>query len=257
MTRSNDSAYGGGRIALVDLARGVALIAMTAFHFTWDLEMFGIAPRDFMASTGMIVSARLIAGSFLFLVGFSLFLAHGRAVAEGGSIRWRPFFKRLAQILAAAALITIATWYATPQAFIFFGILHAIALGSMLALAFLYLPWWLTAVAGLAVLTLRDTLRTEVLDAPIWWWSGLSRITPLSNDYVPVFPFFGLILLGVAAGGFAWRHGLLASLARPRLDNAPARLLRFIGRHSLIYYLAHQPVMLAILYSVLWVTGYI
>lgn len=247
MQASNEVA--SHRIELVDLGRGIALIAMTAYHFCWDLEMFGVLPRGFMAQTEMIWWARTIAGSFLFLVGFSLCLAHGNG------IRWRSFLVRLAQIVAAALAITIATWFATPDAFIFFGILHSIALGSVLALAFLRAPWWLTALVAAAVLTLRGTLQTEALDAPIWWWSGLSRIIPVSNDYVPVFPFFGMILLGLAAAKLATRQGWLEILARPKLAAAPARLLRFIGRHSLIYYLAHQPVMLAILFSLFWLVG--
>ena len=239
----------GRRVVAALLARGVALIAMTGFHFCWDLEMFAVLPRGFMASAGMIWTARTIAGSFLFLVGFSLYLAHGNG------IRWRPFLVRLAQIAAAAAVITAATWFATHDAFIFFGILHSIALGSVLALAFLRAPWWLTAAAGFAVLTLRGTLQTEALDAPIWWWTGLSRIIPVSNDYVPVFPFFGMILLGLAVAKLASRQGWLIALARPQLSNPPARLLRFIGRHSLIYYLAHQPTMLAVLFSLFWLAG--
>ncbi|MCB1462075.1 MAG: DUF1624 domain-containing protein [Nitratireductor sp.] len=257
MARSNTGGdeRAGKRIALIDLARGLALVAMTAFHFCWDLEMFAILPRGFMGSAGMIWAARIIAGSFLFLVGFSLFLAHGPDIARGMGIRWRPFLIRLGQIVAAAALITVATWFAEPNALVFFGILHSIALGSVLALTFLRAPWWLTAAAGLAVLTLRDALRTEALDAPIFWWSGLSRIVPVSVDYVPVFPFFGMILLGLAAANLATPRDLLATLAAPRLDGPTSRLLRFIGRHSLIYYLAHQPVMLAILYSILWLGG--
>ena len=235
-----------GRIALVDLARGVALIAMTAFHFCWDLEMFGLVGPGFMSSPGMIVAARLIAGSFLFLVGFSLYLAHGRG------IRWRPFGVRLVQIIAAAALISVATWLATPDAFIFFGILHSIAVASVLALLFLRAPWWLSALAGVAVVVSRDALRTPMLDAPIWWWSGLSQVIPVTNDYVPLFPFFGPVLVGLAAAQLVSGRGWLPVLARPRLVSGPSRLLRFIGRNSLAYYLLHQPVMIAILYALLW-----
>lgn len=238
-----------GRIALVDFARGLALLAMTAFHFCWDLEMFGLLMPGFMASTGMILAARLIAGSFLFLVGFSLFLAHA------GGMRWQPFAIRMAQIVAAAALITVATWLAMPNAFIFFGILHSIAVGSVLALAFLRAPWWLTAIAGLGFASLRGVLRTEWLDAPVWWWTGLSRVIPVSNDYVPLFPFFGPVLLGLAASQLVSNRHWLAALARPRLERPASRLLRFIGRHSLVYYLVHQPAMIATLYGFLWLSG--
>jgi uncharacterized membrane protein len=232
----------GFRIALIDLLRGVALIAMTTFHFGWDLGMFGVINPAVMFEPGPRWYARCIAGTFLFLVGFSLYLAHRK------SINWRGFAVRLAQIAGAAALISIATYFATPDAFIFFGILHSIALASVLGLLFLRLPWWVSAAAGLFVLP-------PLLDAPMWWWSGLSAITPVSNDYVPVFPFFGMVLLGMAAAQLSRDRGWLVSLALPQLEQPVARFLRFLGRHSLVYYLLHQPVMIALLYGFLWLSG--
>lgn len=238
------------RIALVDLGRGVALIAMTIFHFCWDLAMFRQIDPLLMTQPAMVWFARSIAGSFLFLAGFSLYLAHGRGV------RWRGFALRLLTIAAAAALITLATWLATPNAFIFFGILHSIAVASVLGLAFMRLPWQVTAAAGAFVVSSRLIgLHSAALDAPWWWWSGLSRFLPVSNDYVPIFPFFGMVLLGIAAARLAVENDLLRLLAKPRLADGPSRLLRFIGRHSLVYYLAHQPAMIAMLYAYLKLTG--
>jgi uncharacterized membrane protein len=237
------------RIALVDLLRGVALIAMTTFHFGWDLGMFGVIDPAFMFQPGPRWYARGIAGTFLFLVGFSLYLAHRK------KIDWRGFLVRLAQIGGAAAVISIATWFATPNAFIFFGILHSIALASIIGLLFLRLPWWTTSAAGLFVLLARPLLQTPLLDAPLWWWSGLSQITPVSNDYVPVFPFAGMVLLGIAAAQLSRERGWLVYLALPQLNQPVARFLRFIGRHSLVYYLLHQPVMIGLLYGFLWLSG--
>lgn len=237
------------RIALIDAGRGVALLAMTVFHFCWDLAMFRLIDPGIMASSGMIWFARSIAGSFLFLVGFSLYLAHH------DGMRWNAFGWRMAKIVAAAGLITGATWFATPNAFIFFGILHHIALASVLALAFLRLPWWLTAGIAAFFLLTREALRTPALDAPFWWWSGLSQLTPISNDYVPVFPFFGMVLLGVAAAGLCQRAGIWPLLGRPGFDGRGGGLLTFIGRHSLAYYLLHQPVMIALLYGFVSLTG--
>ena len=72
---------------------------------------------------------------------------------------------------------------------------------------------------------------------------------------MPVFPFFGMVLLGIAAAGLCVRSGFMERLARPRFDQLPARFLRFLGRHSLVYYLVHQPVMIALLYGFLWISG--
>ncbi|MEZ5800296.1 MAG: heparan-alpha-glucosaminide N-acetyltransferase [Nitratireductor sp.] len=160
----------------------------------------------------------------------------------------------LLMVAAAAAVISLATWYFTP-AFIFFGILHCIAVSSVIGLIFLRLPWWITALCGAFVVSMRSTLQTAALDDPWWWWSGLSQYIQRSNDYVPLFPFLGMVLIGVAAAKLAQSSGFTATLAKPQLQIAPARLLRFLGRNSLVYYLLHQPVMIALLYAVLKISG--
>jgi uncharacterized membrane protein len=231
------------RIVLVDMARGIALIAMTMFHFGWDLEMFGFADRGFASQPAMIWFARCIASSFLFLVGFSLVLAHQ------GKFNPKGFLWRLAKIAGAALLITIATRIATPDIFIFFGILHHIAVASVLGLIFIYLPWWVSLLSAVGVLAAYFNLRTPMLDAPWWWWSGLSDYLPRSSDYVPVFPFFAAVLTGLASARVLIMNGWTKRLAAINPGNRLAGLLGFIGRHSLIYYLVHQPVMIAILYG--------
>ncbi|TGR73602.1 DUF1624 domain-containing protein, partial [Mesorhizobium sp. M2D.F.Ca.ET.223.01.1.1] len=110
-----------GRIAAFDILRGVALIAMASYHFTWDLENFGYTAPALTAFGWWKFYARCIASTFLFLVGVSLFLAHGR------KIRWPGFWKRLAMVAVAAAAISAVTYFVTPDGFIFFGILHEIA----------------------------------------------------------------------------------------------------------------------------------
>jgi uncharacterized membrane protein len=236
-----------GRIAAVDTLRGLALIAMTAFHFLWDLEMFGMLPAGFMAEPGPVWAARIIASTFLFLVGVSLVLAHG------AGIRATAFAWRLAQVGAAAAAISIATRIATPDSWIFFGILHLIALGSLAGLAFLRLPGGVTILAGIAVVAIGARVSTPALDSPLWWWTGLSQFIPRSNDYVPVFPYFGAILIGIGVARIAMSRHWIAAIARAKLADPASRALRLLGRHSLLYYLLHQPVMIGFLYIILLV----
>ena len=239
------------RIALLDLARGAALIAMTIYHFSWDLAAFGLVRPQIMAEPAMIWFARLIASSFLFLVGFSLFLAHGR------TIEWAKFARRLVVILAAAALITLATFFATPDAFIFFGILHIIAVGSVFGLAFLRLPWWMVALCGAFFLLGRDLLAGSFFNTPTLWWTGLSTQTLRSNDFVPIFPFFGVVLFGIAAAKLCSQRDWIAILQSVKAESLLGGAMRFIGRHSLVYYLLHQPVLIGFLAGFLWLSGYI
>ena len=229
------------RIAAIDVARGLALLAMASYHFTWDLEFFGYTDPGMTAVGGWKFYARCIATTFLFLVGVSLVLAHGRA------IRWRGFWKRLAMVAGAAAAITAVTRIATPDGFIFFGILHQITLASVLGLLFLRWPALFTAlIAGLVVIA-PFYLRSPFFDHPALWWVGLSSAPPRSNDYVPVFPWFGAVLAGIAMTKLATASGFLAWLGDRRVGRS-TRPLTFIGRHSLAFYLIHQPVLVACLW---------
>ena len=230
-----------GRLVALDLARSGALLAMAVFHFTFDLELFGFAAPGTTLLPGWRWLAFLTAGSFLFLVGVGLVLGHG----EG--IRWRGFGWRFLKIAAAAAVITIATRVALPDAFIFFGILHAIAAASLLGLAFLRLPPLVLVALGLAVLWLPQAMRFPALDAPWFWWTGLQSVGIRSVDYVPIFPWFAPVLFGIAAARLMQGAGLWDRLARWQAGPR-ARALAWPGRHSLVVYLVHQPVLISLVW---------
>ena len=91
------------RIEAIDVARGVALLAMATYHFSWDLEFFGYLEPGTTAHGALKIYARCIASSFLFLVGVSLFLAHGNG------IRRRSFLIRFAMVAGAALAISLVT----------------------------------------------------------------------------------------------------------------------------------------------------
>jgi uncharacterized membrane protein len=215
---------------------------MAIYHGVWDLSFLHLIATDIATDRAWTWFARAVAGSFLFLVGVSLVLAHGRG------IRWQPFLRRAATIAVAAAIVTAGTYLAFPESYIFFGILHCIALSSVLALPFLRLHPLL--VAAVAVLVLACP-RSASLNAPVLAWLGLGTRVPVTNDYVPIFPWFGLVLLGVAAArALALDRGAIARW-RPRR----AGVLAWAGRHSLAIYLLHQPLLLAILYPLAWSAG--
>jgi uncharacterized membrane protein len=230
-----------GRLVALDLARSGALLAMAVFHFTFDLELFGFAAPGTTMLPGWRWLAYLTAGSFLFLVGVGLVLGHGRG------IRWRGFGWRLLKIVAAAVVITAVTWVAIPDAFIFFGILHAIAAASLLGLAFLRLPVPVLLGLGVAVIWLPQAVRFDALNAPWFWWTGLQSIGIRSVDYVPVFPWFGPVLFGIACARLMTRAGLWKRLARWQAGPL-ARALAWSGRHSLAVYLLHQPVLISLVW---------
>lgn len=232
---------GVARIVALDLARTAALAGMVIYHFTFDLALFGYLPPATAITGGWALFAKLVAGSFLFLAGVSLWLAHGRGM------RWPAFWRRLGMVAGAAVLITAATYVAMPQSFIYFGILHSIAACSLIGLAFLRLPAPVTLAVAVAVFLLPQYVRFDALNAPWFWWTGLGTYWAPTLDYEPVFPWLAPFLAGLA---LARGLGLSGRLPRPRVPGPVARRLAWPGRHSLIIYLVHQPVLIAGLWLV-------
>ncbi len=150
-------------------------------------------------------------------------------------------------VAGAAGALSLVPWLAVPGGWLVFGWLPRGALGSLLGLAFLRLPWWLTLIAAAAVITAPNFLRSELFDHPAWWWTGLSPVNPRSNDYVPVFPWFGAVLIGIALAKLATSKGFFIWLAS--IDTGQwSRPLAFAGRHSLAVYLIHQPALIGCLW---------
>jgi uncharacterized membrane protein len=232
------------RIPIIDVARGVALSAMIVYHFAWDLSFLGFIETAVGRETGWVAFARSIAGSFLFLVGV------GVVLADNAGQNWGSYFRRLAKVALAAAAITVATLIFTPEGFIFFGILHMIAVGSILALPFLRAPVALTIITAAFVLSLPHFVGWSAFD-PLWLvWTGLYETPPLTYDFEPVFPWFGPVLLGVAAGRIIVDTRLRGVLAGIPVRGHISRGLQTMGRWSLVVYLIHQPILLGILYPI-------
>lgn len=221
------------RLPRLDAARGAAVLAMFVFHFTWDLGLFGYIDADFPYSRPFKLFGHAIAFAFLLVAGASLALAHGETA------HWGRFWRRLAVVTGAALLVSLATWLVFPAAFVFFGILHCIAAASLLTLPFLFLPWPATLLAAAAAWLAPEFARGAFFDAPQWQWTGFSTFEPLTNDYRPLFPWSGVMLLGAGGLGALRSYGALSWLA----GETPARSLVLLGRHSLLLYLAHQPLL--------------
>ncbi|MFC4174283.1 heparan-alpha-glucosaminide N-acetyltransferase [Microvirga sp. GCM10011540] len=233
----------------IDVARGVAICAMIVYHFSWDLSFLKLIETSILQVPAWRWFARAIAGSFLLLAGVGLALAH----VQG--FRGISFLRRLMRVGGAALAITLATFFAFPQSYIFFGILHCIAVSSVLALPFLRLHPALTFLAALFCLAAPALFTSPALDHPWLDWLGLGAEEPVTNDYVPIFPWFGMVLIGVAAGKVLLPLKETMGLARWRAENGLSRGLVWAGRKSLPIYLIHQIVLLGILYGVLQIVG--
>ena len=228
------------RIQGLDVARGVALIAMAIYHFVWDLELFGYLEPGTATTVPWKPFARSIAFSFLFLVGMGLVLATRNGIDR------KRYGIRLLKIAGAAAIITVATAIATPDGFIFFGILHHIALASVVGLLVVRLPLVVQLLVAAASALVPVLLKGAVDVAPLAFL-GLNATPVRSNDFVPFFPWFGAVALGIAV--MTWLSSRLDRLPRMPGNLPGTKPLSWLGRHSLAFYLVHQPILIGLLYG--------
>lgn len=225
------------RIAGLDALRGIAIVAMIGYHFCFDLRYFGIVRSDFEHDLRWLAARTLILSSFLLIAGISVVLAQrGHASAT----RW---LRHVGVIAGAALLVTAASWLMFPQSFIWFGVLHAIAAALLLARPLAARPV-AAAIVGAVVIVTGLAYTNDAFDNRVLGWLGFMTQKPVTEDYVPLFPWAGVLFLGLSLGHVLVRTRFTA--LHP-LASAP-RALRWLGRHSLVVYLVHQPIMIGLLW---------
>jgi uncharacterized membrane protein len=173
----------------------------------------------------------------MLLVGVSLVLAE-RAGATPAH-----FWKRVAVIAACALAASAGSWFVFPRTFIYFGILHCIAVASVLAWPLVRRPRAAAAI-GAVLIVAGLSWSHPAFDARGLSWLGFTTAKPATEDYVPLAPWAGIAFVGMALG-HALAQGAYKAIAP--LARSPA-WLRFLGRHSLAVYMVHQPILLAILW---------
>lgn len=231
----------------VDLLRGVAIVLMVIYHLVFDLNYFAV--YDIEVSSGFwLAVARLTASLFLLLVGLSLTLSHSRAQLLGQEDRFRlRLLTRSAWILGLALGITLVTYFFIGRGFIVFGVLHLIGLSLLLAYPFLRMHK-ANIIFGLLFILLGIYLQNISVGFPWLLWLGLAPPDFYSVDYFPVFPWFGVILVGMGLGGLLYPGYLRRIPVHDLSILLFVRALAFLGRNSLAIYLVHQPVIIALLY---------
>ena len=225
------------RIAGLDALRGLAIVAMIAYHLCFDLRYFGVTHWDFEHDLRWLTVRTLILSSFLLIAGISAVLARRQASPV------RHWLRHIGIIAGAALLVSAGSWLMFPRSFIWFGVPHAIAVSLLLARPVYGQPV-LAALVGIAVIVAGSTYANAAFDNRTLGWIGFMTAKPVTEDYVPLFPWTGVLLLGVTAGHALVRTRFAALAPLARLP-APLQLL---GRHSLIVYLLHQPLLLGLLW---------
>jgi uncharacterized membrane protein len=225
------------RFDRLDALRALAMIWMALYHFGFDLDHFGFIHQNFYTDPVWTVQRSCIVSLFLFCAGV------GQAIALEQQQRWPRFWRRWAQVAACAVLVSLGSWWMFPRSFISFGVLHAIALMLVVMRLSAGAGRWLWPL-GLVAIALPQLVQHAWFDTRWTNWIGLVTHKPVTEDYVPLLPWAGVMWWGLAAGQWvlarrrAWLSGPLPAMLAP---------FAALGRWSLSFYMLHQPVLIGLL----------
>ncbi len=213
---------------------------MVGYHLLFDLGEFNGVKRFLGFSTdlaGPAWSAAQIFFATLFIVLSGI----------SGTLS-RSNLRRGVKLLAVAAAVTAVTWFFEPSSAVLFGILHCLAVSIFLYGAVferkgsVVCAVWGAVVIGL-IAFLPALRKAAAVDFNWLLPLGIYGPTFSSYDYFPLVPWFGVFLAGAAIGKSAYAPGK-SLFPRPPGET----FINFAGRHSLLIYVVHQPVIMGILY---------
>lgn len=231
----------GSRLKLIDALRGLAVAQMIVYHFIYDLSYFGWIDLAMTRDQPWIGWRTAIVTQFLLLVGVGLVLRTSFKPSAA------DFWKRWLQIAAAALLVSAGSWLIFGPRVIYFGILHFVAAALLIARPLLRLRTWNVALGAVCTL-LGLVLADHFFDTPPATIIGFMTFKPRTEDYVPLFPWIGVVLIGAGLAA-RWQEAewRVPGLLQP-LNRNPPRSLLFLGTWALTIYLIHQPLLLGALF---------
>lgn len=228
-----------GRITVLDTLRGLTVASMVLFHACYDLAYLKGVPMPWFEGTALQTAWRCsISWTFLLLAGWM----------TGFS---RSNLKRAGLYAAVAAAVYAVTALAAVDIPISFGIIFCMAASTALyAMASRGLldriPPLTGLVASLALFALLYQVPLHRYAVPGLAWLGLPSPSFASGDYYPIIPYTFMYLAGSFLGrAYTRAHGDRGADGYPawtRRDVCPP--LTFLGRHSLLVYILHQPLVL-------------
>jgi uncharacterized membrane protein len=225
----------------IDAVRGIALIRIVIFNWSFALAYLGI----YTFSLGMALPG-LGASIFIFLVGLSLTLSYNRVKKRKPKEIYKKYFFRGLKIFGYGVLITVITFLTFPNDFVIFGILHLIGVSIILGQFFLKSKS-LNLILGILIIILGFYLNNFSFDFPWLLWLGFAPHQFTTFDYFPILPWFGLTLLGIYFGNILYKNGKRSFKIKDLSNNIVVRFLALLGRKSLFIYLVHQPILIIIL----------
>lgn len=226
------------RFSELDILRGFAVVGMIIYHYFFIQRFYGISEVNIYSGWWLIL-ARYVQFSFLGLAGISMAISR-----KSVFVQW----KRAFNILIAAVIVNIATYVVIPENFVRFGILHLIAL-SIFVLAPISNRKYLSLIIGFLSLAGGYLLKQMTSGNLLMMIIGTKTASFSAVDHFPIFPWLSIVAFGIFLGNTLYNREKLKPLINLTDNSISVRFFTFLGRHSLIIYLLHVPVILLITLS--------
>ncbi len=231
----------GKRFFELDLLRGLAVIGMIIFHLFFILNFFDVLKND-VQSGWFYVLGQFVRFAFLGLVGVGMVISSGRMLAIGGTRR-QVFFrqwKRALIVFACGMIVTFATYFAVPDFYVRFGILHLIGV-SIFLWSFMLGSKWMVLFLSLVSFWLGGWIYGN---GPIDW-SMMRWFSSYTIDYFPLFPWTGIVGLGIFVGELLYpRRQVKFNFG---LNPWFMKFFEFLSKRSLTIYMTHVPIIILLL----------
>ncbi|MDP2642977.1 MAG: heparan-alpha-glucosaminide N-acetyltransferase [Candidatus Peregrinibacteria bacterium] len=222
------------RFQEIDLFRGIAVIGMIIYHALFSLNFFNVINTN-ISSDSWLPYLRFVQLTFLGLVGISMAISKKTYTGQ---------IKRALKIFAGALAITLVTYIFVPDYFIIFGILHLITV-SVLILPIAKNKKHMGLIFGLAAVAIWLFIKDISSENIFLFILGFKNTTISSLDYFSIFPWMAIPFFGLEIGHYLYKDNA------PIIDTKFPKFLcpiLFLGRHSLVIYLIHVPIILALMF---------
>ena len=238
------------RFIELDILRGGAIALMIFLHVLWDLDYFGIIPLNHQ----IYQFQEIVPLTFFLLVGMCLVVGKNKNLNKT-ALEQKNYNKHLIargiKIFGFGIAITIVTVIFMPDRPIIFGVLHFIGLSIILSIPFLKLKYYNILFASL-IIFVGILIGQYPIENPTVFHLVLgfhqANIWGYTIDYFPLLPWFGVALLGIVLGDILYKDNKrrfnLPDLSKYRSFTT----LSWVGKHSLVIYLLHQPVIAGVLF---------
>ncbi len=246
MLEEKTSIHKTARFWEVDFLRGIAIVAMVIYHTFFIMNYYRVFMTN-LHTPFFWYFPRMIANTFIFLVGVSLTLSYSRDILTQTHKKglYKKYMKRGAMIFACGLFVTFATFIAVRENYVRFGILHLIGVSIILAYPFVRFKYINLLIAAL-IIPLGMYFKTIFIKSSLLLWIGIMPYNFRTVDFFPIFPWSAAVFIGLFVGNilyndydrnfkfFAWSENFLS------------KSMCYLGKKSLVIYIAHQPIIVGI-----------